>query len=1173
MRVQLLIFCLTVCVLSQLGYSQISPMNGGMIPKGAYENLDPWIAIGDSMQDWEGWSKNTKAGTLAVPGIARYRFEERQNWSSFYGLRLDITIPKGRVFEGKITLRTPPREVKSSYRSQASVTSATFTAVGNGREVINVPFTAFDHYYPFFETFREIQTVELDGQFHDAQPGEVRLTQVRVVQAPTTKLYSGVRSRVGEQDESIEYSLNVMNCSDREQSVVLLHHPYSKHVMTAEITPNQMMLKPGETKTCSVTVAVSDRIPPGGRERQKIVAIANGSLGDELEFITGRKLEHPYLVHTPDRWQQIREKIGKSEWAAEAAKHYTDHVPDGNRPDQRWRSAVAWQLTRDRKYADLAKPGVRADVSGKDLIQAAEIYDMIYDSGVFSPEEKKRIESAFRERMKSVSLSGVANLELQEARCGFTLALVVQDFAWFDYFLYAADGVYDNIAQGIMPDGWWYEGSVNYNIWVSRYICKMALAAEPFGINLIDHHFTPGYSKEFRRLPEDVETRKRAHGGKPFQKFGKHPKPFITLDMLWDSFVDHVAYDGTIFAANDGGELSFSSGEAFELAYMMYGKPEYASVIKHSGKRNLLYGLAELPQETPPLGTRSTYSDGIGFITLRSQTPGRHPRDQIATSLKYGTHGAYHGHFDRTNFNSLMRHDRSFYQSGHGLWYSYASFMYGFFVQSSINHNMVVVDSKNQEPVESQRLLFHSGKKMQAAVVETNARWCNPPYTGLEIRRPDRKPGEPAAYSGKERLQLEDVYLSTPDPEPESASIGEYSEPILQRRLMVVTDDYVVLADYLQGQDEHVFDNLLQIRGFQEITGGQVEATKHTDQMGTNPLLPDQLITNCQWYEKAGVSKARFLTIFDDRSSLNWRTLRGKKGNLYMDVYSAWPSQCEIMVATAPEVRGRAGWTEYQIIADGEVTKTHQFSPWLLGRDDIDIPLNDCQQLQLKTRNEDRRKGGGFINIRVDGLFWGGGTIETSDGQSITLSELEAAGKLTYDGILAKNGQGEPIQPGKDYRGGEVVMHGRLFEEAIPAQPRGNGLITIDLSDLDAVRFKVSIGADYVNGDDALKYQRKVYSARTRGKTARFLTVIEPFEKDSVVQSVTATSADELKVKLSNGTIQHLQIQQFEGDGRDIEVSLTASRNGQELYTESTRPLPPQFGANRSVERTPGRSP
>ena len=59
-------------------------------------------------------------------------------------------------------------------------------------------------------------------------------------------------------------------------------------------------------------------------------------------------------------------------------------------------------------------------------------------------------------------------------------------------------------------------------------------------------------------------------------------------------------------------------------------------------------------------------------------------------SLKYGTHGAYHGHFDRTNFNSMRRYDRSFYSSGHGLWYSYASFMYGMFVQSSVNHNMVV---------------------------------------------------------------------------------------------------------------------------------------------------------------------------------------------------------------------------------------------------------------------------------------------------------------------------------------------------------------------------------------------------------------------------------------------------------------------------------------------------
>lgn len=1147
-----LTLCLLIGFLTNIAHGQLGPYNGGMIPKGAYSDLEPWVVVGDSIHEWTGVTKSGEAAALSIPGSATFAFDGGQHWESFYGFRFDVSIPKGRVFEGTITLRTPEREIKSSYRSEDSVTSAKFTVVGNGDESIDVPFTAFDHYYPFVETFREIQSIELAGRFQDNQPGRIALAQVRVIQAPTIKLYSGSRSRTGGESESVEYTLQVMNCADRTQSVVLSHHPYSKHVMPSKISPSELILKPGETKACQVVVNVTDRVPPGGREKQKIVALANGSMGDELELITGRKLPHPYLVHTPERWQAVRDKIAKHEWAANTAKHYTDHKPRDNRPDNCWRSAVAWQLTRDRKYAALAKPGVRANVGGKDLIQAAEIYDMIYDAGVFSPEEKERIENDFRERMKSISLSGVANLELQEARCGFTLALVLQDFAWFDYFLNAADGVYDNIAQGIMPDGWWYEGSVNYNIWVSRYICKMALAAEPFGVNMIDHYFTPGYSKEFRRLPEDVEARKRAHGGKPFQKFGKHPKPAITLDMLWDSFVDHVAYDGTIFAANDGGELSFSGGEAFEIAYMMYGKPKYASLINHTGARNLLYGLAELPKEIPPLGTRSTYSDGIGFISLRSQTPGRHPRDQIAVSLKYGTHGAYHGHFDRTNFNSLMRHDRSFYQSGHGLWYSYASFMYGFYVQSSLNHNMVVVDSKNQEPVESQRLLFHTGPRMQAAVVESNARWCNPPYTGLQMRRPNRKPGESAVYPGEERLRLEDVYMPIPNPEPESASIGEYSEPIQQRRLMVVTDDYVVLADFLRGENDHVYDNLLQIRGFQEITGGNVEPTRHTDQMGTNPLLPDQLVTNCQWFRKDGTSKARFLTIFDDRAHLNWRTLRGKKGNLFMDVYSAWPPQCEVMVGTAPEVRGRAGWTEYKILTDGEVAKSHQFSPWVLGRDDIDIPLENCQQLQLQTRNEDRRKGGGFINGREDGLFWGGGVIETKDGNTITLAQLEASGKLAYDGILGKNGQGEPTQVGKDYRGGEVVMHGRLFPQAIPAQPRGNGLITIDLSEIEAVRFKVSIGADYVSGDDPLKYQRKVYSSRTHGKSARFLTVIEPFEKDSLVRSVSAVSADELTVQLADGTEQDIRITGFEESGSDIQVVITASRNGEVLYKEET---------------------
>ncbi|MEM7315756.1 MAG: hypothetical protein AAF497_21670, partial [Planctomycetota bacterium] len=532
-------------LLSSDAVADLPTVAGGLVPRGAERNLQAWIeleAADEGTDGAGGWSNLTDHRSLSVPGQSSLTLAARTNWLPYYGLRLDLELPKGRTFQGEVRLHTPRLAAKSSYRTTAPVsTSAKLSIVGNGADSIDLPFSAFDHFYPFASTFRDIERIEIGGSFADDKPGTINLQRVRVISAPLLKLYSATRSRAAGQGDDIEYDLQVMNCSDRVQAVVLAHHPYSKHVMRAVVTPEQMRLEPGETKSCKVKVSVSDRIPPGGRERQKIVAVANGRLGGEIEFITGCKLSHPYLVHTPKRWQAIRDKIENYDWAKQQLTHYTNTDVKERRQGTFWRWAVAWQITRDRKYAQLAKPGVKFKTSGKDLIQAVEIYDMIVDSGVFSEQDQSRIEREMRERMHAISLSGVANLELQEARCGFTLALGVQDFAWFEYFLYGTDGVYDNIANGIMPDGWWYEGSANYNIWVSRYICKMALAAEPFGINMIDGYFTPGYSKEYRRLTDDVETRKREFGGKPFQKFGKHPVPRITLDMLWDSFLHHVA--------------------------------------------------------------------------------------------------------------------------------------------------------------------------------------------------------------------------------------------------------------------------------------------------------------------------------------------------------------------------------------------------------------------------------------------------------------------------------------------------------------------------------------------------------------------------------------------------------------------------------------------------------
>ncbi len=1146
-----------------ISHSQMLPgLAGGQIPRGAERNLQPWLTLGKQHNKidenfvpghWVGFG--VKNAILSPNGVT-FTAESKQNWSQLYGIRLEILLNEDRTFHGEVVVHTAKREAKSSYRTTAEVSSiAKFSLIGtNKTQFVDLPFSAFDKFSPFGETFREIKKVAIRGSYADGKKGQINLPRVDVIAAPILKLFSEARSLAGEKNAKLNYELKVMNCTNRTQSVNLAHHPYSKHVMRSSIKPNHLTLEPGEIKSTNIIVNVTDRVPPGGRERQKIVALANGQLGGDIELITARKLPHPYLVHTPERWQEVREKINNYGWAKKAAQWYLDHKTTDNRPESRWPYAVAWQISGDKKYAALAKPGVRFNVGGKDLIQACEIYDMIADSGVFSSEDHARISQEMRERMHHINLSGVANLELQEARCGFTLALATQDFAWFEHFLYATDGVYDNIANGIMPDGWWYEGSVNYNVWVSRYICNMALAAEPFGVNMIDQYFTPGYSKEFRRLTDDVETRKREFGGKPFQKFGKHPVPQITLDQLWDSFIDHLSHDGQIYAANDGGEWSLTSDEGFEIAYMMWRKPAFAALVKRRGEggRSLLYGVPELPKDTPKIGTRSAFSDGIGFITLRSQTPNRHPSKQIEMSLKYGTHGAYHGHFDRTNFNSMRRYDRSFYSSGHGLWYSYASFMYGMFVQSSVNHNMVVVDGRNQESVESRRLMFHSGSKIQAAAVETNARWSCPPYLGLQMQRPNRKEGESAILSGRERLAAEDVFMpiavGSNGKELEVADISDWTERILQRRLAIVTDHYIVLADYLKGEEEHTFDNFLQIRGFQNIEGDSVRKLRHTDQMNTDPRLADQLITNCQWWSKDGTSKTRFRTIYDNKAHLNWRTLKGKEGDLYIDVHSAWPKKAEIMVGAAPEVRHRAGWTKYTIEVDNKIVSENEFSPWILGREDIDLKISDAaKKITLKTQNEDRRKGGGFILGKGASLFWGGGQLVLADGRVLSLSQLQKQNKITLNGIRTQvhgRPDTEKIKSGEDYYGGPVVIAGRPFQETLPAQPNGNGEIHIDLSGLNAKRFIVSIGADYPPGQ-VTKYQRNSFSTRSHGKSAHFLTLIEPFDKESssMIQYVNAVSSTQLKVLLKDGTKNLISIKGL--DSKDTpSVNFKEIKNG-----------------------------
>jgi peptidoglycan hydrolase-like protein with peptidoglycan-binding domain len=509
-------------------------------------------------------------------------------------------------------------------------------------------------------------------------------------------------------------------------------------------------------------------------------------------------------------------------------------------------------------------------------------------------------------------------------------------------------------------------------------------------------------------------------------------------------------------------------------------------------------------------------------------------REQIQAALHYGTHGWAHGHFDRTDLLSIMRYGRSFWNPESVFWI-YEPFMYKFFCQCSVNHNLVVVDRKMQEAKPGARLLFHSGSAMQATVVETEARWSNPPYGGMVY---DYVPVKTFA----EKCWREGRSVPIPSNAPAYGSITGYSEKILQRRALIVTDDYVVLADWVKGTNAHTFESLLHMKDFRGLEAPEKKFLRHDAQWDANPIGSAQFVTDCNWYEVTAPAVSRFQMFFgtnavdgvvpDNEGS---RTMGNEDGVLKTDVHSLWPLKQEIMIGTAPEIHPVEKRLFYTVRGDGRVLAGGKFGAWILGSADIDVSVENLKQLELETRTELSKK---------PTLFWANARIMTKDGKEIALSQLP----VKFENIV------KPKEAGKDYFGGPIKIVGNEYQSATPAQPTTNdvtGIVRVDLSGVDAVRFKATLGGDFPLGDEMQR--RKVYAIRAAdAKEARFLTVIEPYEDKPAIKSAVAMSADSLRVELADGRVQEITLKNFDGTGQDIIASLVETRDGQVLRQEST---------------------
>ena len=255
-------------------------------------------------------------------------------------------------------------------------------------------------------------------------------------------------------------------------------------------------------------VNVSDRVPAGGHEEQVLQAIANGDAGHaaQIKFITTSEVPHPYLLHTSARWQEVRDKVLKYPWAKERADEYIQkandwHVPEiadtAKAPDDTYgpfvfatasendllASGYAWQLTGDKTDAEKVALFIRRlsdptrgypatfRACNQSLVQEghffqhiAQAYDMTLDSGVYSAADKDQIEKTFRLFMETIQRASdygpINNWNISEVCGAFYCSLALGDLAAADHWFAGPSGLRDQLAFGVMDDGWWYDCSL-----------------------------------------------------------------------------------------------------------------------------------------------------------------------------------------------------------------------------------------------------------------------------------------------------------------------------------------------------------------------------------------------------------------------------------------------------------------------------------------------------------------------------------------------------------------------------------------------------------------------------------------------------------------------------------------------------------------------------------------
>ena len=889
-----------------------------------------------TLENWSGLEKASGAGVdggdvarLKVPGEATFRYvgedsEQGADWTEWPVLALDVNLSdEETVAELNFSLLNPP---KADFLRPRTV-----RLTGEGWHTVYVAVADFrlnDAVEPV-TSLNKIRGLRIEASGAEHATGELLIANPRLQRGKKVALTAPVESKSAEPGKNITYEVSVANCSDTRQAVTLGLDREGGEVMVTTVEPDHVLLDPGEVRDVTVrariptaeTPGVTGKLPEGARERWTLRAIPNGrsDLAEEVDLIHVVQMEPPYIVHSERDWNEIRKLIETEDWARQKADTRVKQARGWNpgamvqskqefqhsvhQVRKAWNAAQAWQLTRDKEFAEkvadyfrmISDPGSehyldpftcpvvrRGNVNtGKFYRPLARAYDAVRDADVFTAVDSTRIERLFRRCIGTARRADhTGNHPLSAATGGLYLALALQDWGLAEYFLEGPGGIYWQIRRYIMDDGSTAEVSTNYTLFSAGMLTKAGLALRKWGVDILNDKFPAIYHESVETSARPGESpgpwlaeEKRA--GMFASVWGPHTRTYRSVRDLWDTAALQVNEDGKVPGLNDSHpEQDVTSAGDFDLAAYAYGNPDYTQYA--SGKR-LLYpvdvseGANNAEDELLP----SYRLDNLGVAMLRPQGV-ESINKQYQAMLSYGSHGLHHGHWDRLNLAYLRRYGKLATYNCTG-WFSYGNFMYQMYQQTSMAHSMVVVDGKNQYPAPSDRLLWHTGEIFQAVAVENESRWSNPRFRSDLASEEELKKGV---------MEYQGYKVEIPEDPPEPGHMTDFTEPIRSRRLLAATDEYVLVLDNIKGEKEHTFNSLYYFNGFSEFDdSADIEFVEEREQFDDSPLRAGQFITDCRIYKAKGPVRAHFEV----------------PNGLHIDVYSVWPRQRGHIVGRSPK--------------------------------------------------------------------------------------------------------------------------------------------------------------------------------------------------------------------------------------------------------------------------------